>query len=122
MTRKNEKWIKNLAPLDADVVESLLRQRRSVRVYKKEQVNQTELEEIVSLAGFAPTSAHGGEGWARSCVIVSGEEHMRIVRDFTAEYVKKLAKLVESLMVRIIARWNPKTRIGRSLLPNIHIN
>jgi NAD-dependent dihydropyrimidine dehydrogenase PreA subunit/nitroreductase len=113
--------IKDLVPVDIEVVASLLRQRRSVRVYRKEQIPQSELEEIVSIAGFAPTSAHGGEGWVRSCVIVSGEEHMRIVRDLTAEYMKKLAKLLESLMVRIVARWNPKTRVGRSLLSDIHM-
>jgi ferredoxin len=121
LDRSRFKRIENLVPVDADVVASLLCQRRSVRVYKKEQIPQSELEEIVSIAGFAPTSAHGGEGWVRSCVIVSGEEHMRIVRDLTAEYMKKLAKLLESLMVRIVARWNPKTRVGRSLLPDIHM-
>jgi len=113
--------IKDLATVDADVVASILRQRRSVRVYKKDQIPRDELEGIASVAGFSPTSAHGGEAWVRSCVIVSSQDNMHKVRDLTAEYMGQLAKLMESLMVRIIARWNPRPRIGRSLLPDIYM-
>jgi len=111
--------IKDQAKVDAGAVEALLMQRRSVRVYKKDPVPRSELEEIISLAGFAPTSAHGGEGWVRSCVVVSGEESMRRVRDMTAEYLKRLAGLLDSFMVRMIARWKPETRVGLSMLPDI---
>ena len=111
--------IKEMAKIDPDVVASLLRQRRSVRNYKKDLIPRAELEEIAEIAGFAPTSAHGGEGWTRSCVIVSGEENMKKVLDMTAEYLQKLAVMLDSFMVRTVARWKPAPRVGRSLLPDI---
>ena len=111
--------IKEMATVDEGVVASLLRQRRSVRNYRKDLVPRTELEEIAEIAGFSPTSAHGGEGWTRSCIIVSGEESMSMVRDMTAEYMKKLAELLDSFMVKTMARWKPAPRVGRSLLPDI---
>ena len=110
-----------LAPLDADVVASILHQRRSVRAYKKGQIPRDVLEEIASVGGYAPTSAHGGEGWTRSCIIVSGEENMCKVRELTADYMRRLARLLESLVVRIVAHWNPGPRVGRSMLPDIYM-
>jgi nitroreductase len=110
-----------LATVDPDVVASILRQRRSVRAYKKEQISRDVLEEIVSVAGYAPTSAHGGEGWTRSCVIVSGAENMIRVRELTADYLRQLAKLLESFMVRLVSHWNPGPRVGRSMLPDIRM-
>ena len=115
------KKAEQLAAIDPDVVASILRQRRSVRVYKKEQISHDVLKEIVSVAGYAPTSAHGGEGWTRSCVIVSGEESMRKVRELTAGYLRQLAQVLESFMVRFVAKWKPGPRVGRSMLPDIYM-
>jgi nitroreductase/NAD-dependent dihydropyrimidine dehydrogenase PreA subunit len=119
LERQRFREIKEMASIDAGVVASLLRQRRSVRNYKKDLVPRRELEELAEIAGFSPTSAHGGEGWTRSCIIVSGAESMGLVRDMTAEYMKQLAALLDSPMVRIMARWKPSPRVGRSLLPDI---
>jgi ferredoxin len=113
--------IKEMAKIDPAVVASLLRQRRSVRIYKPDLIPQKELEEIAGIAGFAPTAAHGGEGWTRSCVIVSGREEMRKVLAMTAEYLEKLARLLDGFMVRMISRWKPGPRVGRSLLPDIRL-
>jgi nitroreductase/NAD-dependent dihydropyrimidine dehydrogenase PreA subunit len=115
------KKTEQLATIDPDVVASILQQRRSVRAYKKERIPRDVLEKIARVAGYAPTSAHGGEGWTRSCIIVSGKENMRDVRDLTAEYLRQLAKLLESFMVRLVSRWNPGPRVGRSMLPDIYM-
>jgi nitroreductase/NAD-dependent dihydropyrimidine dehydrogenase PreA subunit len=111
--------ISEMVDVDAEVVSSLLRQRRSVRNYKKKPIPRSELEEIVDIAGFSPTSAHGGEGWTRSCIIVSGEENIGRIRDMTAEYMRRLADLLDSFVVRTMARWRPAPRVGRSLLPDL---
>ena len=109
----------DMPELDARVVAASLRQRRSVRNYKKKPIPRAELEELAEIAGFSPTSAHGGEGWTRSCIIVSGEENMQRVLDMTAEYLKMLANLLDSFVVRTVARVKPAPRVGRSLLPDI---
>jgi len=74
---------------------------------------------MVEIAGFSPTNAHGGEGWTRSCMIVSGEENMQRVLDMTTEYLRMLAELLDSFTVRTVARFKPAPRVGRSLLPDI---
>jgi nitroreductase/ferredoxin len=121
LDRTRFKKTDQLATIYAEVVASILKQRRSVRAYKKQQIPREVLEEILPVAGYAPTSAHGGEGWTRSCIIVSGEKDMIKVRELTADYLGRLAKLLESLLVRIVARWNPGPRVGRSMLPDIHM-
>lgn len=111
--------ITDLPPINEDAISSLLRQRRSVRVYKQRQVPRAVLEEIVQVVGFAPTSAHGGEGWVRNVVIVSGKDTMQKVLDLTAEYLRRLKKLMESFIIKKVALWNPHARMGRSMLPDI---
>ena len=111
--------VSEMPETDAEVVTAALRQRRSVRNYKKKLIPRAELEEMAEIASFSPTSAHGGEGWTRSCIIVSGEENMRRVLDMTAEYLKMLADLLDSFVVRTVARFKPAPRVGRSLLPDI---
>jgi nitroreductase/NAD-dependent dihydropyrimidine dehydrogenase PreA subunit len=111
--------ITDLPPINEDAISSLLRQRRSVRAYKQRSVPRAVLEEIVQVVGFAPTSAHGGEGWVRSVVIVSGKDTMQKILDLTAEYLRRLKKLMEGFIVKNIALVNPHARMGRSLLPDI---
>lgn len=104
---------------DAAAVASLLRQRRSVRTYAARPVPREELAELVGIAGFSPTGAHGGEGWTRTCVVVSGADEMRRVLEITAAYMERLARLLDGPVVRTAARWTPAARVGRSLLPDI---
>jgi hypothetical protein len=66
---------------------------------------------VAGIAGFSPTSAHGGEGWTRSCVIVSGHRSMQRLLHATAEYLRGLADLLDSFMVRSVARVSPAARV-----------
>lgn len=119
LERERFRTIRGMPEIDAEGVESLLRRRRSVRNYRKRSIPRAELEQLTEIAGFSPTSAHGGEGWTRSCVVVSGEESMQRVRDLTAEYLRRLSEVLDSFVVKTVARWKPAARVGRSLLPDL---
>jgi nitroreductase len=108
-------------PLDADAFVQCLRQRRSVRAYKKQAVPRELLEKVVGVAGFAPCSAHGGEGWVRTVAVVAGEERMRRVLELTVEYLRRLDALLDSAMVRLMARWKEAPRGGRAMLPDLRM-
>jgi nitroreductase/NAD-dependent dihydropyrimidine dehydrogenase PreA subunit len=111
--------IRDRQPVTPDAALELLRQRRSVRVYEKKPVPRELLERIVRVAGFAPTSAHGGEGWVHSVAVVTGEASMRRVTELTAEYMRRLGKRMDSRVARIIAHWNVALQSGRAMLPDL---
>jgi nitroreductase len=100
---------------------ALIRQRRSLRVYKKDPVSREVLEAIARHAAFAPTGAHGGEGWVRHVAIVAGEENMRRVVEMTARYMEGMAALLDGFVVRQMARWNVEIRRGRSMLDDLRM-
>lgn len=108
-------------PVPAERFVECMRQRRSVRAYKDEPVPRELLERIVRVAGYAPTSAHGGEGWVRSTTIVTGAENMRRVVDLTAEYMRRLGSLLDSAIVKLVARWKEAPRAGRTMLPDLRM-
>jgi len=106
-------------PVPAEGFVECLRQRRSVRAYAKKPVPRELLEGIVKVAGYAPTSAHGGEGWVRTVTVVSGETKMRRVAELTADYLARIGKLLDSSMVKLLARWKEGPRSGRAMLPDL---
>jgi len=106
-------------PVDALALGRLLRQRRSVRAYRKWEVPRELLEEVVRAGGFGPTGSHGGEGWVRRVAVVSGRRQMREVADLTFEYVQRLSARLEGLAVRTIARWSEGARAGLLILPDM---
>jgi nitroreductase/NAD-dependent dihydropyrimidine dehydrogenase PreA subunit len=108
-------------PVEGPAAIELLRQRRSVRVYKSDPVPRDLLERIVEVAGFAPTSAHGKEGWVRSVTVVSGPDQMQRVRDLTVEYLRELRGLLGSAMVGFVARFKVEPRRGIGMLPDLDL-
>lgn len=113
--------IRDREPVSAERFVKFMCQRRSVRAYKDEPVHRELLEEIIRVAGYAPTSAHGGEGWVRSATIVTGAENMQRVVDLTAEHMRRLANLLDSAVVRLLARWKEAPRAGRAMLPDLRM-
>jgi len=113
--------ITNRHPVEAGALESLLKQRRSVRAYKDEEIPRRLLEQIVEAGGFGPTGSHGGEGWTRRVVVVTGKDNMKRVAELTHEYMKQLRDLLDSFMVRTVARWKEGPRTGRLMLPDMRM-
>jgi nitroreductase/ferredoxin len=108
-------------PVEAGALEALLRQRRSVRVYKNKEVPKDLVEQLVAVGGFGPTGSHGGEGWGRRVVVVAGRENMKKVADLTYEYVRRLSILLDSFAVRTVARFKEAPRMGRLMLPDMRM-
>ena len=113
--------ITNRHPVEAAPLGQLLRQRRSVRAYKDQEIPKALLEQIVEVGGFGPAGAHGGEGWVRRVTVVAGRDAMKRVADLTYEYVEKLSGLLDSPVVRTMARWNEAPRAGRLMLPDMRM-
>jgi nitroreductase/NAD-dependent dihydropyrimidine dehydrogenase PreA subunit len=108
-------------PVETAALGQLLKQRRSVRVYKDKEIPRELLEQIVEVGGFGPTGSHGGEGWVRRVVIVAGRDNMKRVADLTYEYVKQLSALLDGFVVKTVARWSEGPRMGRLMLPDMRM-
>jgi nitroreductase/NAD-dependent dihydropyrimidine dehydrogenase PreA subunit len=108
-------------PVEATALGQLLRQRRSVRVYKEKEIPRELFEQIVEVGGFGPTGSHGGEGWVRRVTVVTGREDMKRVADLTCEYMKQLCDLLDGVVVRMVARWSEGPRSGRLMLPDMRM-
>ena len=106
-------------PVEGAAAMQLLRQRRLVRAYKPEAVPRELIERIVEVAGFAPTSAHGREGWVRTVTVVTGVEEMRRVAALTVEYMRELRGLLRSPFAKLVARFKVEPRRGRAMLPDL---
>ena len=110
--------ISNRQPVTVESLTQLLQQRRSVRNYKDQEIPRDVLEQIVQIAGHTPTGAHGGEGWVRKVVVVSGRANMQRIQELTFEYLKLVQKLLDSFVVRMVSRWKEAPRAGRLMLPD----
>jgi len=93
--------------LQPDQVEQFLRSRRSIRTYKKKQVDRDALAKLIKLASFAP-SGHNAQpvNWR---VIYDSDEVLRlagIVVDWMRSLIKKGSPLATTLhMDRVVAVW-----------------
>ncbi|UCE53742.1 MAG: nitroreductase family protein [Desulfobacterales bacterium] len=93
--------------LQPDQVEQFLRSRRSIRTYKKQQVDRDVLTKLIELASFAP-SGHNTQpvNWL---VIYDSDEVNRlaaIVVDWMRSLIKEGSPLAASLhMDRVVAAW-----------------
>lgn len=96
-----------------------LRQRRSVRAYRKREVPRELLAEVVRSAGFAPTGAFGGEGWVRQVTVVSDPKIMAEVVKLTATYMESLLGVLDGVMVRTAAHFSEEARAGRTTIPDL---
>jgi nitroreductase/NAD-dependent dihydropyrimidine dehydrogenase PreA subunit len=108
-------------PTDPDAFVRCLVARRSIRAYKNKPVPRALLEKIARVAGFSPGSAHGGENWTRTVALVDGEERMRRVRDFTAEYMRRTDALLDGFFMRLFARVSEEVRGGRAMLGDMRM-
>jgi NAD-dependent dihydropyrimidine dehydrogenase PreA subunit/nitroreductase len=104
---------------DAEAFVAGLKERRSVRVYADRPVPRELLERFVDVAGFAPGSAHGGEGWTRSVAIVTGRPAMEQVRALTAGYLEILHRTLTGWVPRVFSRFNEELQGGLAMLPDI---
>lgn len=117
----NFKRIHNKKPVTPEVAFEFLSQRRSVRNYSKDTPSAELLEKIVQIAGFAPGSPHHRVGWVRNMTIVYGDENMKIVLDFTADYIERLLKLLKSNLLKILAKFSDSARAGLSVIPDLEM-
>jgi len=111
--------IDDQAPVNPEAAYALIAQRRSVRNYREQVPPRELLEKIIGIAGYAPGSPHHRVGWVRNFTVVSGEAQMRQVRDITAEYVRKLHKLVTGFAIRMAARFDDSARGGMEVAPDL---
>jgi nitroreductase/NAD-dependent dihydropyrimidine dehydrogenase PreA subunit len=90
-----------------DQIEQLLKSRRSIRTYKKQQVERDLLAKLIELAAFAP-SGHNAQpvNWK---VIYDSDEVSRlagIVADWMRSQIAESAPLATTLhMDRVLAAW-----------------
>ncbi|MBN2358581.1 MAG: nitroreductase family protein [Deltaproteobacteria bacterium] len=113
--------IENRQPVEPAAAQELLRQRRSVRNYKPDEVPRDLLEQIARVAAYAPTSAHGGEGWVRSATIVSGRADMQRVLELAVEYLRELRGMLDLFVVKQMARFRPELQRAFGMLPDLEM-
>ena len=118
---ENFRRIRNRKPLTPEIAFEFLSQRRSVRNYTAETPSVDLLEKIVRIAGFAPGSPHHRVGWVREIIIVSGEENMKIIRDITAEYIRKTIKLLNSWYLKAMANFSELAKAGVGVVPDLQM-
>ena len=116
---KDLRKIEHPRPAGEDALLAFLRQRRSVREYRKKPVPQELLQRVAEMAGYAPVGAFGGAGWIRHVTVVEGEEKMKAVRDATVRYMRKLHDLMSGFFLRGMARFSEEARSGLSTLPDL---
>jgi nitroreductase/NAD-dependent dihydropyrimidine dehydrogenase PreA subunit len=113
--------ISNPLPVGAEDMLAFLRQRRSVRAYRKGDIPDRLLEEIAATAGYAPVGAFGAAGWIRTVTIVSGEEKMKAVREATIGYLRKLKALLSGFMMKTVSRFSDEAKSGMAALPDLEM-
>jgi nitroreductase/NAD-dependent dihydropyrimidine dehydrogenase PreA subunit len=121
LDRSSFERITDRHPVRAEALGQLLRQRRSVRVYKQKEVPRELLEQVVAVGGFGPTGSHGGEGWVRRVAVVAGPDNMKRVAALTYEYVRQLCDLLDGFVVKAMARWKEGPRAGRLMVPDMRM-
>jgi NAD-dependent dihydropyrimidine dehydrogenase PreA subunit/nitroreductase len=119
LSRDELRPIDDAQPVEPEAFLEALRQRRSVRVYRKQPVPRELLERVVRMAGYAPVAAHGSEGWVRNVVVVSGENEMRRVHELTVSYLEQLERLLSGPMVGIASRPSAEAESGAAMLPDL---
>lgn len=118
---ENFKRIKNKRPVSSESAFEFLSQRRSVRNYKEITPPVELLEKIAAIAGFAPGSPHHRIGWVREMTIVTGKEHMKIIRDMTAEYIHKTIRLLNSWYLKSMANFSELAKAGIGVVPDLQM-
>jgi nitroreductase/NAD-dependent dihydropyrimidine dehydrogenase PreA subunit len=113
--------IEDQKPVGAASMRAFLEQRRSVRVYRDKPIADELLEEIATLAGYAPVGAFGASGWVRTVTIVAGQEKMKLVREATVRYMRKLHRLMSGFMIKTVARFSEEARSGLATLPDLEM-
>ncbi len=121
LSKENLIKIEQPHPVSDEAMIALLRQRRSVRVFKDKQIPKDILSEIVNISGYCPTGAHGHEGWIRNVTVVTDKEKIKRIHDLTVEYIRLLKKKLEGFMINLVAHWIPEAQAGIDTLPDINL-
>jgi len=108
-------------PVYTETVYNLLSQRRSIRNYRENVPPRELIEKIIEIAGYSPGSPHHRVGWVRNFSVVYGHDNMKQVQDMTAEYLKKLHKLVKNPLVRMAAYLDDSIEASFAVLPDIEM-
>jgi nitroreductase/NAD-dependent dihydropyrimidine dehydrogenase PreA subunit len=83
---------------DADTIERILRERRTVRRFKPDAVTIAEIEDLLDAARYAPTSTNSQNV---RFVVLSGEEKVSTFAGQVARYYLKLERQLENPLVRL---------------------
>ncbi len=108
-------------PIYTENTFNLLSQRRSVRNYRENTPPREQIEKLIEIAGYAPGSPHHRIGWVRNFSVVYGHENMKIVQDMTADYLKKMRKLIKNPLVRMFAPFDGSLEAAYTVLPDIEM-
>ena len=117
----NFKQIRNKKSVSPKLAFEFLSQRRSVRNYRKEIPSKELLEKIVQIAGYAPGSPHHRVGWVRNITIVYSEENMKTVLDLTVDYIQKMLKLLNSGLLKVMAKFSDSAKAGLGVVPDLEM-
>jgi ferredoxin len=118
---ENFRRIRNRKPVTPEIAFEFLSQRRSVRNYTSATPPVELLDKIVQIAGFAPGSPHHRVGWMREITIVTGDENMKIIRDITAEYIRKTIRLLNSWYLKAMANFSELAKAGIGVVPDLQM-
>lgn len=116
-----QRKISNPSPVTPDLIVDFIQQRRSVRSYRNKEVSEQVLQDIATMAGYAPVGAFGAAGWVRTVTIVSGQGKMIEVRDATIRYMRKLKRLMSGLMMKTVSHFSDEAKSGLSALPDLEM-
>ncbi len=100
-------WRQKLA-LDLDMAIQFLRSRRSVRVFKEQEVEKQKIEKLLEIAAHAPT---GGNTQSVQWTVFTDREKIRGLASITVEWIRKLVEGgpkpgVPAYMPLIVAGWD----------------
>jgi nitroreductase/NAD-dependent dihydropyrimidine dehydrogenase PreA subunit len=87
--------IKEELDINVDQAVQFLRQRRSIRFFKKQPVEKEKLQRLIEIARYAPT---GGNLQLVEWIVFTDEEKIRAIAGLTVEWMREaLAKAAESV-------------------------
>jgi ferredoxin len=119
LPRGHLRRIDSRRPSTIELAVELLSERRSVRAYRKESPPKELLSQILQIAGYAPSNPFHRIGWVREFVVLSGEQNMAQAREITADYMRRVRKLLSGSMVRLLAKVSPAAKAGLEVLPDL---
>jgi nitroreductase/NAD-dependent dihydropyrimidine dehydrogenase PreA subunit len=101
--------IESASELGASTIDRLFRERRSVRRFSAEPVDEIAIEALLQTSRTAPTSTNAQNV---RFIVFAGEDKVRALSEWTAGYYFKLGRQLENPIVRLGIR----VAVGRKLV------